>query len=99
MDRTLNNNRDIYVSDLGLKGMTRLTFDARIDGFPAWSRDNLMIAFEARTNDFDIHARAANGANDGDLLALPLTGTDRTPIPIATTPAREGRGVLSPDGR
>ncbi len=48
VDRTLNDNRDIYVSDLGLNGMTRLTFDARIDGFPAWSRNNQMIAFEAR---------------------------------------------------
>jgi Tol biopolymer transport system component len=37
--------------------------------------------------------------NAGDLMALPLEGPDRTPIPIATTPATEGQGGLSPDGR
>ena len=33
-----------------------------------------------------------------DLWALPLFG-DRTPIPIAQTPANEERGRFSPDGR
>lgn len=37
--------------------------------------------------------------NSGDLLALPLTGTDRKPIIVAATPASENLGAISPDSR
>ena len=36
---------------------------------------------------------------DGDLLALPMTGSARTPLPIATTRFYENGGRFSPDGR
>ena len=36
---------------------------------------------------------------DGDLYALPMSGADRTPIPVATTPFSEMTGSFSPDGR
>jgi eukaryotic-like serine/threonine-protein kinase len=36
---------------------------------------------------------------DGDLLALPMTGSARRPLPIATTGFNENGGRFSPDGR
>jgi Tol biopolymer transport system component len=36
---------------------------------------------------------------DGDLLALPMTGATRTPVPIAATTFAEIGGRFSPDGR
>jgi len=33
-----------------------------------------------------------------DLLALPMSGVDRTPIPVATTSFDENNGQFSPDG-
>jgi len=36
--------------------------------------------------------------HNGDLMALPLTGADRTPIPVATTEFVEPTGAISPDG-
>jgi eukaryotic-like serine/threonine-protein kinase len=35
--------------------------------------------------------------NSGDLMALPLSGSDRRPITVAATPAVENLGAISPD--
>ncbi len=40
-----------------------------------------------------------DSSNSGDLWALPLTGSDRKPIAIATTEYGEGYGEFSPDRR
>jgi serine/threonine protein kinase/Tol biopolymer transport system component len=39
------------------------------------------------------------GKNNGDLFALPMTGNNQEPIPIATSTANERIGVFSPDDR
>jgi Tol biopolymer transport system component len=63
VDATINGNRDIWIKDLNGGGLTRLTFDVAVDGFPAWSPDSRTIVFESgRKNGFDIYAKAANGA-------------------------------------
>jgi len=63
VDATINGNRDIWIKDLAGGGLTRLTFDVAVDGFPAWSPDSRTIVFESgRKNGFDIYAKSANGA-------------------------------------
>jgi Tol biopolymer transport system component len=37
--------------------------------------------------------------SDGNLFALPMTGVDRQPVPIATSTFAEVSGAFSPDGR
>ena len=53
-----------------------------------WSRDGRFLLYIDSTTFLN-----------GDLFALPLTGADRTPIPIATTTFSEMTGSFSPDGR
>jgi dipeptidyl aminopeptidase/acylaminoacyl peptidase len=43
--------------------------------------------------------REQDAATGRDLWALPMTGTDRKPIPVAKTAATESNGQFSPDGR
>jgi serine/threonine protein kinase/Tol biopolymer transport system component len=131
IDRTLQGNRDIWLIDIASNGMTRLTFDPALDGFPVWSADGSQIIFESRRKDnWDIYIKPSNGAgeerpllelpgdqwpqqcskdgkyllyydgsNAGDLWALPLSGSDRKPIAVATTAAGERTGNFSPDGK
>jgi len=51
-----------------------------------WSRDGRFLLYY-------------DGANAGDLWALPMTGTDRAPIPVARSSFSEVDGVFSPDGK
>jgi dipeptidyl aminopeptidase/acylaminoacyl peptidase len=53
-----------------------------------WSRDGRFLLFQRS----DLKAR-------WDLWALPMTGSDRTPIAVATTPFVERMGEFSPDGQ
>jgi serine/threonine protein kinase/Tol biopolymer transport system component len=55
-----------------------------------WSRDGRFLLYLEGTT---------VAIYDGDLFALPMTGADRTPLPIATTPFTELSGRFSPDGR
>jgi serine/threonine protein kinase len=55
-----------------------------------WSPDGKFVLYAASSN--DPSSRAV------DLWLLPLTG-DKKPVPLVTTPFREGRGEFSPDGR
>jgi Tol biopolymer transport system component len=50
-----------------------------------WSRDGRWLLY-------------VDGANAGDLWAMPMVGNDRTPIPIARSMFAELDGALSPDG-
>jgi eukaryotic-like serine/threonine-protein kinase len=52
------------------------------DSPTSWSRDGRYLAYES--------------AND--IWALPMTGTDRTPLRITQTPFRETNSQISPDG-
>lgn len=51
----------------------------------SWSPDGRFILYES-------------SLNNGDLMALPLTG-DRKPFPFLSTPFNEQQGVFSPDGK
>jgi Tol biopolymer transport system component len=48
-----------------------------------WTRDGAFVIYEV----------------DGNVMALPMTGSDRTPRPIATSPFPEYGASTSPDGR
>jgi Tol biopolymer transport system component len=52
-----------------------------------WSTDGRYIVYESIGAD-----------STSDIWVLPLTG-ERKPIPFLVTPAREGQGALSPDGK
>jgi serine/threonine protein kinase len=135
LDRTVQGNRDVWLTDLIRGGDTRFTFNPTTDGYPIWSPDGSQIAFESnRTGKYAIYIKSSSGvgeerllsdasndswpqdfskdgkyllyygsedysSNAGDLWALPLTGDDRKPIAIATTPFAEMAGAFSPDGR
>jgi eukaryotic-like serine/threonine-protein kinase len=134
-DRTINGNRDAWITDLERGGSTRFTAHASVDGFPVWSPDRARLAFHSQRNgNFDIWLKRVDGSlgseehllgtadnewpldwsRDGafllyhrtdlnyassDLWALPMTGTSREPIAVATTPFMERMGQFSPDGR
>jgi Tol biopolymer transport system component len=53
-----------------------------------WSRDGRFLLYQRS----DLKA-------GWDLWALPMTGDDRTPVPVATTPFAEHMGEFSPGGR
>jgi serine/threonine protein kinase/Tol biopolymer transport system component len=132
VDRAVGGNRDVWLVDVARRGLTRLTTDSGVDGFPVWSPDGSQIAFEtSRNGAMDIFVKPANSASDeqgllvasgsqwpldwsadgrhllyfdadthnGDLFALPMTGADRTAIPVATSDFTETTGAISPDGR
>jgi Tol biopolymer transport system component len=61
------------------------------DKFPlGWSPDGRLLLYSA--------GNLSIVGNQGDLLALPMTG-DRKPFPVLSTPFNEFPGRLSPDGR
>ena len=53
-----------------------------------WSRDGKYLIYNVRTE-----------ANGWDLWALPMTGSDRKPIPLLRTPYHDMLGAVSPDGK
>ena len=53
-----------------------------------WSKDGRFLLYSE-----------INPKTGRDLWALPVTGSDRKPIPISTTPFAELNGQFSPDGR
>jgi Tol biopolymer transport system component len=62
-------NTDIWVSDLGRKTMTRLTFDARNDTRPAWSPDGRQVAFTSdRDGMYQLYRKDASGAGEEERL-------------------------------
>ena len=54
----------------------------------SWSADGRFIVYDG----------ADAPTTQSDIWVLPLTG-DRKPFPFLMTPAREGQGTLSPDGK
>jgi Tol biopolymer transport system component len=61
VDRTTQNNRDIYVVDVGRDGPRRLTFDAGIDAAPVWSPDGSRIVFRSSRNGvYDLYEKASS---------------------------------------
>jgi Tol biopolymer transport system component len=55
VDRTVQNNRDVWLMDLVRGGFTRLTSDASLDAIPLWSPDGTRIVFNStRKGSYDI---------------------------------------------
>ena len=62
--------QDVWVMDLGRDTITRLTFDAHNDIYPAWSPDGAWIMFGSdRDGVFNLYQRRANGTG-GDEIVL-----------------------------
>src|SRR4029453_18565497 len=53
-----------------------------------WSSDGKFLAYNLILD-----------TNRSDVMAMPLTGGDRKPVPIAATAAQENRARFSPDRR
>jgi Tol biopolymer transport system component len=78
---------DIYVKPSSGVASERAILEQPGNQWPLdWSKDGRFLLFY-------------DGANGADLWALPMTGADRKPIPVATTPFAEPDGAFSPDGR
>ena len=70
MLRAVQGNADIWLLDLVRGGMTRLTFDAALDGTPVWSPDGMRIAFTSnRTGVFNLYLKPSNGSGAEEGLA------------------------------
>jgi hypothetical protein len=89
MDRTVQTNRDIWLMDLMRGGLTRLTSDPAIDGFPLWSPDGTKIVFESsRKGSYDLWLMSANKTGSEELLL----GTPMNEWPVHWS--KDGRFLL-----
>jgi Tol biopolymer transport system component len=74
LDRTVENNRDVWLMDLMRSGLTRFTLDAGLDETPVWSPDGREIAFAStRNGTADMFVKSSSGAGPERLL-LELPG-------------------------
>ena len=69
VDRTIQNNADIWQIDLVRDRMTRFTFDPGVDIVPIWSPDGMRIVFSStRKGPFNLYVKSASGASAEELL-------------------------------
>jgi TolB protein len=98
---------DVYVMDVALRQVTRLTTDPAADFDPAWSPDGAWIAFRShRDGDEEVYVMAADGSGQTNISNAP--GGDYSPAwspdgrLIAFMSDRAGGNpnvwVMSPDG-
>ena len=74
----------------GAAGTEEILLETPDNEWPiAWSKDGRFILYQRSDRNFE----------SSDLFALPMTGDNRMPIALATTPAEERMGEFSPDGR
>jgi Tol biopolymer transport system component len=74
----------------GAPGTEELLLETAAHEWPiAWSRDGRFLLYQRTDQNYE----------SSDLLALPMTGENRTPIVVANSPAEERMGEFSPDGR
>jgi len=80
IDRTVLNNRDVYLTDLARGEPTRLTFDAGIDSTPIWSPNGDRIIFRSgRKGVYDLYVKSSNLEGSEALLYVnqdPQNGHD-----------------------
>jgi len=80
-------NWDIYVKPSNGAGVEQPLLTAPGSQWPMdFSGDGTFLLYYA-------------GSNEGDLLALPLSGNERKAVPVATTVFTERTGSFSPDGK
>jgi Tol biopolymer transport system component len=69
LQRTKENNTDVWLTDLVRGGMKRLTFDPANDVVPVWSPDGMRVAFAStRKGPYNLYVKAASGAGPEELL-------------------------------
>ncbi len=69
IDRTVLNNRDVYLADIDRGERTRFTFDASIDVTPAWSPDGSRIIFRSdRKGVSDLYVKGSSLEDNETLL-------------------------------
>ena len=89
VDRTVQNNRDVWLMDLVRGGFTRLTSDAALDAAPLWSPDGTRIVFcSTRKGEYDIWIKPASGTGTEELLL----GTPNVEYPLDWS--KDGRFLL-----
>jgi Tol biopolymer transport system component len=80
---------DLWIKPSSGAGTEELLFETPDREWPIqWSKDGRFLLYQRS----DLRAV-------WDLWALPMTGSDRTPIGVATTQFAERMGEISPDGR
>jgi len=79
---------DLYVKPADGSAEERPVLEAAGRQWPLdWSKDGRFLLY------FD------GESNNGDLLALPMLGENRSPIPVVADASNERTGAFSPDGR
>jgi serine/threonine protein kinase/Tol biopolymer transport system component len=69
VNRTVQNNLDVWLLDLVRGGFTRLTFDPSTDYYPVWSPDAARVAFISnRKGTFNVYVKPSSGIGAEDLL-------------------------------
>jgi serine/threonine protein kinase/Tol biopolymer transport system component len=69
LNRSVQNNTDVWLRDLVRGGMTRFTLDPAIDGSPLWSPDGKRIAFlSSRKGPYNLYLRPSSGIGPEELL-------------------------------
>jgi serine/threonine protein kinase len=92
VDRTVQNNTDVWLMDLARGGFTRLTSDAAFDCTPVWSPDGTRIAFGSSRKGWDIWIKPASGTGTEELLL----GTPKLKWPINWS--KDGRFLIYNQG-
>jgi hypothetical protein len=77
VQRTIQNNIDVWLIDVLRGGTTRFTVDAAADQKPIWSPDGMQIAFSSnRKGIYDLYLKLSSGAGaEALLLESPHTKT------------------------
>jgi hypothetical protein len=84
-----NGTIDLWIKPSSGAGAEELLLEQPDSEWPIdWSRDGRFLLYQR-----------SDLKKGWDLWALPMTGADRTPVAVATTPFEEHMGEFSPDGR
>jgi serine/threonine protein kinase len=88
-ESTRNGTFDLWIKPSSGASPEQLLLETADSEWPLhWSKDGLFLLYQ--TSDLK---------TKWDLWALPMTGSDRTPLVVANSPFAERMGQFSPDGR